>query len=83
MKLNMGFMDRIIRLLVTLVVVILLVAGVLKGTLAVILGVVAIIFFVTIVIGFCPLYVIFGLSTKKSISVDNGCFGRNFENMST
>ena len=65
MKLNMGSADRIIRLLIALVIVILLVAGVLNGTLAVILGVVAIIFFVTSIIGFCPLYVIFGLSTKK------------------
>jgi len=65
MKLNMGSWDRIIRLLITLVVVILLVAGVLKGTLAVILGIIAIIFFATSVIGFCPLYVIFGVSTRK------------------
>lgn len=65
MKLNMGSWDRIVRLLITLVVVILLVAGVLKGTLAVVLGIIAIIFFATSVIGFCPLYVIFGISTKK------------------
>ena len=68
MKLNMGSLDRILRLLVTLVVVVLLITGVLKGALAVILGIVAIIFFVTSVIGFCPLYVIFGLSTKKRVS---------------
>ncbi|MDH4209881.1 MAG: DUF2892 domain-containing protein [candidate division WOR-3 bacterium] len=65
MKLNMGSLDRIIRLLITLVIVILLVAGALKGALAVILGIVAIIFFVTSMFGFCPLYVIFGVSTKK------------------
>ncbi|KPL14760.1 hypothetical protein AMJ74_02765 [candidate division WOR_3 bacterium SM1_77] len=68
MKLNMGSLDRILRLLLTLVVVILLITGVLKGALTVILGIVAIIFFVTSVIGFCPLYVIFGLSTKKKVS---------------
>lgn len=65
MKLNMGSMDRIVRLLITFVIVILLVAGVLKGALAVILGIIAIIFFVTSVFGFCPLYVLFGLSTRK------------------
>jgi hypothetical protein len=65
MKLNMGAWDRIIRILITLVIVILLVAGVLEGTLAVVLGIIAIIFFVTSVLGFCPLYVIFGTSTKK------------------
>lgn len=65
MKMNMGTWDRIVRLLVALLVVILLLAGVLSGTLAVILGIVAIIFFVTSVIGFCPLYVLFKFSTKK------------------
>ena len=65
MKLNMGSMDRIIRLLVTLIIVILLVAGVLKGALAIVLGIIAIIFFVTSMFGFCPLYVLFGFSTRK------------------
>ncbi len=68
MKLNMGSWDRILRLLITLVVVILLITGVLEGTLAIILGIIAIVFFITSVIGFCPLYVIFGLSTKKKAS---------------
>jgi hypothetical protein len=66
-KLNMGSWDRILRLLVTLVVLILLIAGVLEGALAIILGIIAVIFFVTSVIGFCPLYVIFGISTRKKI----------------
>ena len=66
MKINMGSWDRIIRLLITLLVLILLIAGVLKGALAIILGIIAIIFFITGLTGFCPLYVIFGLSTKKN-----------------
>jgi hypothetical protein len=65
MKLNMSSIDRIIRLLATLIIVILLVAGFLKGALAIVLGVIAIIFFVTSVFGFCPLYVLFGFSTRK------------------
>ena len=65
MKLNMGSWDRILRLLVALVVAILLLIGVLKGLVAVILGIIAIIFFVTSIFGFCPLYIIFGVSTKK------------------
>jgi hypothetical protein len=65
MKLNMGSWDRILRLIVTLVIVLLLITGVLKGALAVILGIVAIIFFITSVVGFCPLYVILGMSTKR------------------
>lgn len=68
MKLNMGSVDRVLRLLLTLVVVILLITGVLKGAFAIILGIIAVIFFITSVIGFCPLYVILGLSTKKRVS---------------
>ncbi len=65
MKLNMGSWDRIVRVLITLLVVILLITNVLKGALAVILGIIAVIFFVTSVFGFCPLYVIFGISTRR------------------
>jgi len=65
MKLNMGSWDRIIRLLITLLIVVLLFAGVLKGALVIILGIIAIILFVTSIIGFCPLYVVFGVTTKK------------------
>jgi hypothetical protein len=66
-RLNMGSWDRMIRVLITLVIVILLFADVLKGALAVILGIVAVIFFVTSVFGFCPLYVIFGISSRKKM----------------
>lgn len=65
MKINMGRWDRIIRMLIALLIVILLLVDVLNGTLAVILGIVAIIFLVTSVFGFCPLYVLFKFSTKK------------------
>lgn len=65
MKINMGRWDRIIRMLIALLIVILLLVDVLNGTLAVILGIVAIIFFVTSIFGFCPLYVLFKFSTKK------------------
>ena len=67
MKLNMGSWDRILRSLITLVIVILLITGVLKGALAIILGIVAIIFVVTSIIGFCPMYVVLGISTRKKI----------------
>lgn len=65
MTLNMGPMDRLIRLLLAVLVAILLLAGVLKGTLAIVLGIAALVFLVTSVIGFCPLYVPLKLSTRK------------------
>jgi len=65
MKLNMGSPDRIVRILIAIIIAVLLFTNVLQGALAVILGIIAIIFIVTSVIGFCPLYVLFGMSTKK------------------
>lgn len=65
MKLNMGSPDRIVRILIAIIIAVLLFTNVLQGALAVIFGIIAIIFIVTSVIGFCPLYVLFGMSTKK------------------
>lgn len=65
MKLNMGTVDRVIRFAVALAVGVLYFTGQLSGTAAIVLGVLAIIFLATSLIGFCPLYVPFRLSTRK------------------
>jgi hypothetical protein len=62
---NMGSADRIIRLTLVALVVVLYVTGVIGGTLAIILGVLAVVFLVTSLVSFCPLYVPFGISTRK------------------
>ena len=61
---NMGRWDRILRLAAAVVIAVLLVAGVLKGTWAVVLAILAAVFVITTFVGFCPLYVPLGLSTK-------------------
>ena len=65
MKKNMGTLDRIIRLILVAVVLLLYFTGVIGGTLAIILGVLAAIFFLTSLFSFCPLYLPFGISTRK------------------
>ncbi len=65
MKTNMGTVDRIFRLLVAVVIAILYAANQITGTAAIILLILAGIFILTSVISFCPLYLPFGLSTKK------------------
>ena len=65
MKKNMGSYDKLIRLSVAIVLIILYYNGVLAGTLGIIGLVVALIFTVTSLIGFCPLYAIFGIKTCK------------------
>jgi hypothetical protein len=65
MKKNMGTIDKAIRILVAVVVVILYFANVISGTLAIILLALSAIFVVTSLLSFCPLYLPFGLSTRK------------------
>lgn len=64
MKQNMGRWDRVLRLAAAAAIAILLIFGVLKGTLAIALAIVAAVFVITTFVGFCPLYVPLGLSTK-------------------
>ncbi len=66
MKKNMGTADKIIRLVVVAIIAVLYFAGQITGTAAIILGIVAVAFLVTSLIGWCPTYVPFGISTKEA-----------------
>lgn len=59
----MGNADRIIRILIAAVIVILFAANIITGTLAIVLLVVAGVFLLTSFLGFCPLYLPFGISS--------------------
>jgi len=63
MKKNMGTIDRIIRILLAIVVIVLYLNGSITGVAAIILGILAFVFIVTSLIGFCPLYVPLKIST--------------------
>jgi Na+(H+)/acetate symporter ActP len=65
MKKNMGTIDRIIRIIIAIVIGLLYLGGQISGTAAIILGILAIVFLLTGFIGWCPLYVPFGISTRK------------------
>jgi hypothetical protein len=66
MKNNMNSTDRIIRTVIAVLFGVLIFTNSVSGVLAIILGVIAAIFVITAAIGFCPLYTLFGWSTKKS-----------------
>jgi len=66
MKPNMGTVDKIIRLVVVAIIAVLYYTGQITGTAAIILGIIAVAFLVTSLIGWCPTYVPFGISTRKS-----------------
>ncbi|MDL5044978.1 DUF2892 domain-containing protein [Oscillatoria amoena NRMC-F 0135] len=63
MKKNMSNADRIIRLIVSAVLVGLYLSGTVTGTVGLVLVILSVVFTLTSVISFCPLYTIFGIST--------------------
>jgi hypothetical protein len=65
MKKNMGTVDRVIRVLIAVVFAVLFFTKVVTGTLGIILLVLGVVFLLTSVVSFCPLYLPFGLSTRK------------------
>ena len=67
MKRNMGVVDRIIRISLAVLVAVLYFTNQLSAVAAVILGILAVVFVLTSIIGFCPLYLPFGISTKRKV----------------
>ncbi len=65
MKENMGSIDKTIRVLLALVLAVLYFTGIVSGTLGLVLLVIAGVFLLTSLIGTCPLYIPFGISTCK------------------
>ena len=60
---NMGNTDKLIRLSIAALIAVLYYTGVISGTVAIILGIFAVIFALTSLISFCPLYTLVGINT--------------------
>ena len=67
MKPNMGTIDKGIRIFVALEIIVLYFTEQVTGTAAIVLLVLAVIFILTSFIGYCPLYLPFGLTTRKAV----------------
>lgn len=65
MKQNVGNADKVVRLILAVIVVILYFMHVISGTAALLLLGLAGILILTSLISFCPLYLPFGISTRK------------------
>ena len=59
----MGNLDKLIRVLLAMVFVILYLKGNVTGTLGLALVAIAVLFILTSLVSFCPLYTIFGINT--------------------
>jgi hypothetical protein len=66
MKRNMSDLDRIARVVIAIVFGYLYFGGIVTGTLGIVLLVLGVVFALTSVVSFCPLYRLFNLSTYKS-----------------
>jgi hypothetical protein len=65
MKKNMGSMDKGIRILLAVIIAILYFTNQITGVAAIVLGIFTVMFLLTSLVSFCPLYVPFKLSTLK------------------
>lgn len=65
MKKNMGSADRIIRVIVAIIFITLYFTSKITGTLGIALIILSLVFVLTSLISFCPLYLPFGLSTLR------------------
>ena len=63
MKKNMGNTDRIIRTVVAIVIGVLYFNGTIAGTLGLVLMILAVVFALTSLVSFCPLYSLVGVNT--------------------
>ncbi len=62
---NMGNTDKVIRLIIAVVIGALYMLNIIGGTFGIILLILGLVFALTSFIGFCPLYLPFGISTRK------------------
>ena len=63
MKKNLGFTDQIARWVIAAIIYVLYAVGALHGVIGNILLVVAVIITITGLLGWCPIYLFFGLNT--------------------
>lgn len=65
MKKNMGKVDRLFRIIVAMVIGLLYFNNNISGLLGMVLIVLAVVFLLTSLINFCPLYLPFGIDTRE------------------
>jgi hypothetical protein len=65
MEKNMGTIDRVVRIVIAVIIAILYYTDQITGLAAIILGIIAVVFLLTSLFARCPLYLPFGISTRK------------------
>ena len=72
MKVNMGSLDKVIRIIIAIAFAMLYITKTVEGTAGIVLLVVGGVFLLTSLVSFCPLYTILGLNTnsKKKLNMN-------------
>lgn len=65
---NMGSVDRIIRLIIAIVFLILIMLGVIKGIGIVVFSIISAFFIFTVIFRYCPMYALVGIHTLRTKS---------------
>jgi len=66
MKKNVGNVDKLVRILIAIAIVVLYYTNIITGMLAIVLMAVGIVLLLTVLFNFCPLYAVFGIKTCKT-----------------
>jgi len=61
----MGTADKVIRIIAALIIGVLYYQGIITGAVGIVLIVLAVVFVLTSLISFCPLYTLFGINTCR------------------
>ncbi|WP_276363236.1 DUF2892 domain-containing protein [Daejeonella sp. H1SJ63] len=64
MKANVGSTDKIIRIIAAIIIAVLYYTGQISGTIGIVLLVLGAVLVLTSLVNFCPLYMLFRISTK-------------------
>jgi hypothetical protein len=71
MKKNIGTTDKLIRILIAFIFVALYFTEIVTGTIGIVLLTLGVVFVLTSLVSFCPIYTILGINTCPSKSVKN------------
>lgn len=64
----MGTADRIFRISFALIIAGLFYLNIIHGTLAIVLIIISSVLVITSIVSFCPIYLLFGISTRKKLN---------------
>ncbi|HON53190.1 MAG TPA: DUF2892 domain-containing protein [Bacteroidales bacterium] len=61
----MGKADKVIRIILAAIGLLLFSTQIIYGVIGIVIFILSIIFIITAILGFCPLYILFGIKTNK------------------